>query len=156
MDIDYDANSVNMIKHEHMDKPGIHLKSVERADERKDAWNRELIKVCCLDVDGNERDGCTWRVPRHKLTLEFLQEVLNRSPACDDADGCLIEFLRDSTGVELIYPDKMQAVCQPKPFSYYVVKKFVTESYDAKGDAHYDGDLRVMLKNVPLKTSSAM
>ena len=46
----------------------------------------------------------------------------------------------------------MQQDCQPKPFSYYVVKKFVTEAYDAKEDAHYSGDLRVMLKNVPMKT----
>ena len=32
------------------------------------------------------------------------------------------------------------------------MKKFVTEAYDAKEDAHYSGDLRVMLKNVPMKT----
>jgi len=46
----------------------------------------------------------------------------------------------------------MQQDCNPKPFSYYVVKKFNTEGYDAKTDDHYTGDLRVMLKDVPMKT----
>jgi hypothetical protein len=153
-EIDYHAEKINLIKHENISEPGLHLKSVERRDERKHAWQTELIRVSVLDVDGNERPGCTWRIPRHKLTQEFVQEVINRSPAGEDEDGCMMEFLRDSTGVELIWPQDMQFKCQPKPFSYYIVKKFVNEGYDAKDDVHYTGDLRVMLKSVPLRTSN--
>jgi hypothetical protein len=50
----------------------------------------------------------------------------------------------------------MQQECNPKPFSYYVVKKFVTEGYDALDDKHYSGDLRILLQNVPLKTSNEL
>jgi len=139
-EIDYNAKNINLIKHEDIAPPGIHLKSVERESERHTKWVNELIRISVLDVDGNERPGCTWRIPRHKLTQEFIQEVINRSPAGEDPDGCLLEFLRDSTGVELIWPDKIQATCQPKPFSYYVVKKFVTEGYDAQEDDHYSGE----------------
>ncbi|GMI20412.1 hypothetical protein TrRE_jg10555, partial [Triparma retinervis] len=71
-----------------------------------------------------------------------------------DPDGCLMEFLRDSSGVDLIWPSQMQSACNPKPFSYYVVKKFVTEGYDAQEDDHYTGDLRVMMKDVPMKTEN--
>ena len=154
MDIDLNAESVNKIKQENIPEPGIHLKSVAREKSRRTAWQNEMIRISVLDDDGNERMGCTWRIPRNKLTPEFLQEIVNRSPASNDPDGCAIEFLRDSAGVDIIWPQQMQAECQPKPFSYYVVKKFVTEGYDARDDKHYSGDLRILLKNVPMHTTN--
>jgi hypothetical protein len=82
-EIDYNATKINLIKHENIEKPGIHLKSVAREKERKTKWENELIRVSVLDNDGNERLGCTWRLPRHKCTPDFLQEIINRSPAAE-------------------------------------------------------------------------
>jgi len=156
MEIDLNAESVNRIKTENIPEPGIHLKNVAREKNRRAAWQNEMIRISVLDSDGNERMGCTWRIPRNKLTTAFLQEIINRSPAKEDPDGCAIEFLRDSAGVDVIWPEQMQQECNPKPFSYYVVKKFVTEGYDALDDKHYSGDLRILLQNVPLKTSNEL
>lgn len=90
-DIDYNATKINLIKHENIEGPGIHLKSVAREADRKEKWENELIRISILDNDNNERPGCTWRLPRHKCTPDFLQEIINRSPAAEDPDGCLIE-----------------------------------------------------------------
>jgi hypothetical protein len=109
-EIDYQAEKVNRIVHANIKEADLHLMSLERQDLRKSAWQDEMLRISCLDTDGNERPGCTWRIPRHKLTPDFLQQMINRSPATEDPDGCSVEFLRDSTGVDLIWPEYMQSV----------------------------------------------
>ncbi len=109
-DIDHDAHKVNLLKQVNITEPSLNLKAVSRQKARYNTWTHEEVKISILDGDGNERPGCTWRIPRHKLEPEFLQEIINRSPAASDPDGCMVDFLRDSTGVELIWPRNMQKV----------------------------------------------
>ena len=109
-EIDYDAHNVNLVQPVNMKEPSLNLKAVGRKKERYNSWTCEEVKISVLDADGNERPGCTWRVPRHKLEIAFVQDIINRSPASQDPDGCMLEFLRDSTGVDLIWPKDMQTV----------------------------------------------
>ena len=125
--------------------------------DKRFAYSQELIRISVLDADGNERQQCSRRMPRNRLTQEFLQEIINRSSAKDDPDGCLMEFIRDTTGVDVVWPSEMMRKCHTKPFPYFVVrKKLRVEGYDAMGDDthyRYTGELRVMLKMVPIHTS---
>ncbi len=124
-DIDYDAQNVNKLINKPISEPSLNMKSVARTKQRYNAWTHEEIKVSMLDSDGNERPGCTWRIPRHKLCAEFLQDIINRSPAGSDPDGSMLEYLRDSSGVDLIWPHEMQSVS----YSYLEAVRSQTHSF---------------------------
>jgi hypothetical protein len=151
---DADAENVNLITHANIEEPKIHLKSEVRKNDRYRAWTTEVICISVLDKGGNERPGCTWKIPRHQLDSKALQQLIDRSPAASDDDGCSLEFLRDVGGVDVIWPKDLQQKCNPMPFAYVIVKKLVTISYDAIHDKHYTGELKVMVQNVPTFTQN--
>ncbi|CAM9669143.1 unnamed protein product [Scytosiphon promiscuus] len=133
-------------------EPGVSLKTLERDATRKKAWWNEKIQLACMDKDGEPMPGCAWKVPRRRLTQAVLQSMCLNCPA-----RIKIEYLKDQTTGDIVWPPDAQLHCHPLPWSYSVV---AVEEKEARGlplfakvidrskDVSYYGDLRIMIFNV--------
>lgn len=128
------------------------LKAEERIREERKAWYNEVIVLHILDADTQKpRDGCTWKLPRYRLSQEFLQGLVNRSPASSDKNGCEISYVQDSKG-EIILPTQMKALCKRHPEKYYIVCKKASRVFDVKHNINYEGDMKFVLHDVPRRS----
>ncbi|CAM9633076.1 unnamed protein product [Hapterophycus canaliculatus] len=137
--------------------PGVSLKTLERDATRKKAWWNEKIQIACMDKDGEPMLGCAWNVPRRRLTDAVLQSMCLRCPA-----HIKIEYLKDQTTGDIVWPPDAQLHCHPLPWSYSVVAVEEKEArspprtavIDRSKDLSYYGDLQIMIFNVPLNTNN--
>eukprot|EP00903_Cladosiphon_okamuranus_P013542 g12614.t1 len=127
--------------------PGKSLKTLERDAQRKKAWWNEKINIACMDTDGEPMLGCAWRVPRHRLTEVALRTMCLACPA-----HVKIEYLKDQTTGDIVWPPDAQMHCQPPPWSYAVIAVEEKQVVDRSKDPSYYGDVQIMIFNVPLKT----
>ena len=130
------------------------LKSELRAKEEKRAFYNEIVTIHLLDTETRQpRQGCTWKIPRFRLKQDFLQDLVDKSPANKDKHGCEICYLQDSKG-EIILPTQMRIVCKPLPMVYYIVNKKASKILDIEDDSNYEGDMKFVIKGVPRHTQN--
>eukprot|EP00752_Nemacystus_decipiens_P009142 g8165.t1 len=96
--------------------PGASLKTLEKDAKRKKEWWNEKIKIACIDIDGEPMEGCAWKVPRHRLTEATLKTMCLTCPA-----HLKIEYLKDLTTGDIVWPPDAQMSCHPPPWSYAAV-----------------------------------
>ena len=120
------------------------LKALKRKEARKEKFKKELIKVLLLNEKGEEEEACTWKVQRAKITPKGIQELINRCPRPG-----IVSYLRERQSSDIIYLEDAQKSCKAKPFEYLVVLRIEREPMDMAGDPHYDGQLQIVLYDVP-------
>ena len=120
------------------------LKALKRKEARKEKFKKELIKVLLLNEKGEEEEACSWKVQRAKLTPKGMQELINRCPRPG-----IVSYLRERQSSDIIYLEDAQKSCKCKPFEYLVVLRIEREPMDMAGDPHYDGQLQIVLYDVP-------
>ncbi|CBN76999.1 MORN domain repeat containing protein [Ectocarpus siliculosus] len=129
--------------------PGESLKTLERDASRKKAWWNEKIQIACMDKDGEPIQGCAWKVPRRRLT-----EVVLRNMCLTCPEHVKIEYLKDQTTGDIVWPPHAQMHCHPLPWNYAVVAMEEKEVIDRSRDPTYYGDVQIMIFNVPLNTNN--
>ncbi|CAM9720967.1 unnamed protein product [Ectocarpus sp. 6 AP-2014] len=132
--------------------PGESLKTLERDASRKKAWWNEKIQIACMDKDGEPIQGCAWKVPRRRLT-----EVVLRNMCLTCPEHVKIEYLKDQTTGDIVWPPHAQMHCHPLPWNYAVVAMEEKEArcvIDRSRDPTYYGDVQIMIFNVPLNTNN--
>jgi hypothetical protein len=122
------------------------LKAIEKTKAKKRAWLGEMITFARTDEDGSIRTGCKWRVARRKITMHFIQELVNRCP-----NPCDIDYFYDNNGVAF-WMDTLMMDAQPEPAIYYVVPKIIRPLEDVNDDPTYQGQSMLIFQGVPLKT----
>ncbi|CAN0074684.1 unnamed protein product [Ascophyllum nodosum] len=122
---------------------------LNKVAERKMAWWKETISIAFLDKDGEPIKGCTWKVARQHLTPVWLQTVCLKCPM-----HAKINYLKEQTIGDIVWPADAQMKCRPSPWSYVVIAVEERNITDWSRDPGYYGDVQVIIFDVPLKTDN--
>ena len=114
-----------------------------RKKNRKKAFLEDLITIKILTVEGDEIPGCTFKLIRKRLTLEVIQDFVDRSPK-----PCVVDYFYDNTG-EVVWMEDMLLTSKPAPAFYVVVAMVLRQPFDICTDMHYDGQTAFVLQYVP-------
>ncbi|CAM9641662.1 unnamed protein product [Chrysoparadoxa australica] len=130
-------------------RPGKTIKTLEKEALARKKWWNERISIQCIDEEGISPQGCSWNVPRARLTSEYLEELCRRCSLRVKPD-----YLRDENTKEIVWLDAVQKETKTSPWNYTVVPKEETPTVDIGLDPHYRGDAHLMLLNAPLRTEN--
>lgn len=118
--------------------------ALDRQNERKEKFKNEKIEFRMRDSNGNEPEGCQWRITRVKVTAKLVQEMISRSPLPGKLD-----FVQEVTSGEVLFPENMMLQCKPLPFSYIINLRKIRFAEDVYDDPHFAGYMQVVLRDVP-------
>jgi hypothetical protein len=119
-----------------------------RAENKKKVLNQKIV-LKLFDPNGTVREGCTWEVPRCKLTPTMLQELVSRSPLPGTVD-----CVQNMTTQELVLPENMQIECMPRPYEFQVLLRRTRIAEDILDDPHFAGYMKVVIASVPKATNN--
>ena len=108
------------------------IKEMDRRNKDKEKFYNEKIKVVLLDAQGKLRDGCSWKMPRSKISAKLIQELISRSPIPGK-----LEYVQEATSLTIVYPSDMVVKCRPEPFEYHVHLRTMKRAEDIAEDPHF-------------------
>ncbi len=110
----------------------------------------------------NQKEEKEWRVPRFRLTQEFVQQLVDRLVHNTHEAGSTIAYLRESQTGEVVIPEDMQKLCRSSSSSLSVYYDLFVSQPNKTLDVMktqrdcYRGGMKFLLFNVPLHSQNTL